>query len=73
MTGQDVFVLADRTVNDVVARIADDQWDMRMPASSARRGADEPPTLREIANYQAYDDSWVPDMLAGKSTDPLAA
>jgi len=38
MTGQEVFVLADRTLNDVVAKIADDQWDMRMPASFARRG-----------------------------------
>ncbi len=33
MTEQEVFVLADRTLNDVVAMIADDQWDMRMPAS----------------------------------------
>jgi len=47
-----------------VAKIADDKWDMRMPASFARRGAGEPPTLREIVNYHAYDDSWVPDMLA---------
>ncbi len=39
MTEQEVFVLADRTLNDVVAKISDDQWDMRMPASFARRGA----------------------------------
>ncbi len=69
MTGQEVFVLADRTLNDVVAKIADDQWDMRMPASPARRGAGEPPTLREIVNYHAYDDSWVPDILAGKTME----
>ena len=61
MTEQEVFVLADRTPNDVVAMIADDQWDMRMPASFARRGAGEPPTLREIVNYHAYDDSLVAD------------
>jgi uncharacterized protein (TIGR03086 family) len=40
-----------------------------MPASFARRGAGEPPTLREIVNYHAYDDSWVPDMLAGKTME----
>jgi hypothetical protein len=57
MTEQEVFVLADRTLNDVVAKIAADQWDMPMPASFARRGAGEPPTLREIVNYHAYDDS----------------
>jgi uncharacterized protein (TIGR03086 family) len=69
MTEQEVFVLADRTLNDVVAKISDDQWDIRMPASFARRGAGEPPTLREIVNYHAYDDSWVADMLAGKTME----
>jgi uncharacterized protein (TIGR03086 family) len=69
VTEQEVFVLADRSLNDVVAKIADDQWEMRMPASFARRGAGEPPTLREIVNYHAYDDSWVPDMLAGKTME----
>jgi uncharacterized protein (TIGR03086 family) len=69
MTEQEVFVLADRTLNDVVAKISDDQWDIRMPVSFARRGEGEPPTLREIVNYHAYDDSWVPDMLAGKTME----
>ncbi|HAC46373.1 MAG TPA: hypothetical protein DCF65_09930 [Chloroflexi bacterium] len=69
MTEQEVFVLADGTLNDVVAKIGDGQWDMRMPASFARRGEGEPPTLREIVNYHAYDDSWVPDMLAGKTME----
>lgn len=69
MTEQEVFVLADRTLNDVVAKVADDQWEMRMPATFARSGSGEPPTLREIVNYHAYDDSWVPDMLAGKTME----
>ncbi len=45
MTEQEVFVLADRTLNDVVAKISDDQWDMRMPASFARRGAGAVPVV----------------------------
>jgi uncharacterized protein (TIGR03086 family) len=69
LTEQEVFVLANRTLNDVVANVSDDQWDIRMPASFARRGAAEPPTLREIVNYHAYDDSWVPDMLAGTTME----
>ncbi len=73
MTEQEVFVLADRILNEVVTKIADDQWDMRMPVRFARRGAGEPPTIREIVNHHAHDDSWVQDMLAGKSTDSLAA
>jgi uncharacterized protein (TIGR03086 family) len=69
MTETEVFVLADHALNDVVARIPDDRWAMEMPASFARRQTDRTPTLREIINYHAYDDAWVPDMLAGKTMD----
>ena len=62
-----VFVLADHALNDVVAQIKDDQWAMAMPASFATRQTDHRPTLREIISYHAYDDAWVPDMLAGKT------
>jgi hypothetical protein len=31
MTEQEVFVLADRTLNDLVAKIGDGQWDMQPP------------------------------------------
>jgi uncharacterized protein (TIGR03086 family) len=71
MTEQEVFVLADKALNDVVAKIADDQWDMVMPATFARRGTTEPPTLRTIVSYHAYDDAWVPHMLAGKTMDEV--
>ncbi len=69
MTEQEVFVLADRALNDVVAEISDDQWDMPMPPTFARRDTAKVPVLREIVNYHAYDDAWVPDMLAGKTMD----
>src|SRR5216684_9083407 len=69
MTEQEIFVLADRTLNGVVAKITDDQWDMRMPVNFARRAGGEPPTLRRIVSYHAYDDAWVPDMLAGKTME----
>ena len=63
----EVFVLADTALNDVVGQIRDDQWAMEMPPTFARRETDRTPTLREIINYHAYDDAWVPDMLAGKT------
>jgi uncharacterized protein (TIGR03086 family) len=69
MTEPEVFVLADRAINDVVAQIRDDQWDLEVPPGFARRQIDRTPTLREIVNYHAYDDAWVPDMLAGKTMD----
>ena len=67
MNEAEVFVLADRALNRVVAQIRDDQWDMEVPPNFARRQTDRTPTLREIINYHAYDDAWVPDMLAGKT------
>jgi uncharacterized protein (TIGR03086 family) len=67
MNEAEVFVLADRALNRVVAQIRDDQWDMEVPPNFARRQTDRRPTLREVINYHAYDDAWVPDMLAGKT------
>jgi hypothetical protein len=68
MQEQDVFVLADHALRNVVNEIKPDQWDMEMPESFARRGGGKV-TLREIISYHAYDDAWVPDMLAGKTMD----
>jgi uncharacterized protein (TIGR03086 family) len=65
----EVFVLADRALNGVIAQIAADQWSMEPPASFRIRRVDHTPTLREIVNYHAYDDAWVPDTLAGKTMD----
>ena len=66
MREQGVFVAADRALQRVVDQIRDDQWEMEMPPDFQRRGG-EPVSLREIINYHAYDDAWVPDMLAGRT------
>lgn len=68
MREQDVFVLADRALERVVGQIRDDQWVMPMPPDFATMGSrSEPLTLREVIGYHAYDDAWVPDMLAGRT------
>jgi len=69
MTEPVVFVLADEALDGVIAQIGEDQWSMEMPAGFAMRQTDHTPTLREIVNYHAYDDAWVPDMLAGRTMD----
>ena len=48
-------------------QIKDDQWEIVLPESFRTRRMDHAPTLREIVNYHAYDDAWVPDMLAGQT------
>jgi uncharacterized protein (TIGR03086 family) len=66
----DVFVLADRTLLGVVAQIGDDQWDRPLPPDFlVRQVGDHRPTLRELIAYHAYDDAWVPDMLAGRTME----
>jgi hypothetical protein len=67
MREPDVFVLADRALNRVVSQIREDQWEIVLPESFRTRRMDHIPTLREIINYHAYDDAWVPDMLAGQT------
>src|SRR6267378_3486293 len=67
MDESQVFVLADRALNAVVVQIKDDQWLIKMPPGFQTGPTDTVPTLREIINYHAYDDSWVPDMLAGRT------
>ncbi len=69
MRDQDVFILADQTLKQVVDQIRDDQWMMTMPPEFAMRDPARNVTLREVINYHAYEDAWVPDMLAGRTME----
>jgi hypothetical protein len=73
MREPDVFVLADRALDRVVGQIRDEQWGIVLPESFRTRRMDHRPTLREIVNYHAYDDAWVPDMLAGRTMEEAGA
>jgi hypothetical protein len=73
MREPDVFVLADSALDRVVSEIREDQWATVLPESFRTRRMDHAPTLREIVNYHAYDDAWVPDMLAGRTIDEAGA
>ncbi len=70
MTEPEVFVLADEAMVTVVNQIKDDQWQMEMgPEFAVRHDHSRAWTLRDVINYHAYDDAWVPDMLAGKTME----
>ena len=69
MDERGVFVLADRALLGIVEQIGDSQWEMLVPDWFPRGGSKGDVTLSEIVNYHAYDDSWVPHMLAGTSMD----
>ena len=63
MTIQELFIRCNEELQIVVDQIGRDQWDLQMPDGTSTR----PTTLREAVNYHAYDDAWVPDVLAGKT------
>jgi len=69
MTEQEVFILADRTLLGVIEQIEDERWDLVVPAEMVhgRTGL----TLRQVVEYHAYDEAWVPDTLAGKTIDEV--
>jgi uncharacterized protein (TIGR03086 family) len=73
MNEPEVFVLADRALARVVAQIRDDQWETVLPTTFATRHRPEPPSLRTLVNYHAYDGAWVPDMLAGRTMEEAGA
>lgn len=66
MDVKDVFVGSEQALTRVVDQIGDHQWTMAMPADFQTRGG-ERLALREVINYHAYDDAWVPEVLAGKT------
>jgi hypothetical protein len=65
---QEVFILADEALNNVVRKIKDEQWHMAMPESFVMADGRKL-DLCGVINYHAYDDAWVPDMMAGKTMD----
>ena len=71
MSEQDVFVLADEALKKVVDEIRDDQWESRVPDDMSPRQPGM--TLRRIIDYHAYDDAWVPDVLAGRTIEEVGA
>ena len=71
MNEQDLFILADTTLLGVINQIRSDQWNMTMPPDFPTSDPSTTATLREIVNYHAYDDAWVPDTLAGKTIEDV--
>lgn len=64
---QEVFIIADQALTAVIDQIADDQWAMPIPAWFQTGRTQSDMTLRTIVNYHAYDDAWVPEVLAAKT------
>lgn len=66
MNEAQAFVEADQTLNVVIQHINDDQWEFEVP-KWILTSSNENRNLKAIVNSLAYEDAWVPDMLAGKT------
>jgi uncharacterized protein (TIGR03086 family) len=71
MSEQDLFIKANQALKQVVDQVKDDQWAMMIPEWFKIGAKQKDLTLRAIINYHAYDDAWVPDVLAGKTKDEV--
>lgn len=71
MDPTEAFVRADSALNSVIQQVRDDQWGMSMPAEFVRQDPEKPVTFREIIDYHAYDEAWIPDMFAGRTMDEV--
>ncbi len=70
---QEIFIMADEALSGLVEQINGDQWGMKLPEWFKIGGNQDRATLtlRDIVNYHAYDDAWVPDVLAGKTKEEV--
>lgn len=64
MKADEVFLQADAALRSVIDRIEPD--DLAVPAPAEWTTLPDP-TIRDILSRHAYDEVWVPDVLAGRS------
>lgn len=67
MTIQELFIRSNEALAKVVAQITEAQWDLMMPEGTSMK----PSNLKAAVQYHAYDDAWVPDVLAGKTSEDV--
>lgn len=63
----EVFIQADLAAVEVFSAIPDEDWQTVLSPIFDMPGADQPQPLRQAINHYAYDNAWVPDMLAGRT------
>jgi len=68
MNRQDLFLMSDAALRDVIDMIEPDQLSLPAPAEWARKPN---PTLRDILAAHAFDEAWVPDVLAGRTAEEV--
>ena len=70
MNQQDLFLMSDAALREVIDMVDLDQLALAAPANWSRKPE---PTLRDILAYHAFDEAWVPDVLAGRTAEEVGA
>jgi hypothetical protein len=68
MKERELFLLADEAIRYVIDRITPDQLELAVPEDWVRVPN---PTLLDVVAAHAYDEAWVPDVLAGRTIDEV--
>jgi hypothetical protein len=68
MKERDLFLMSDAALRDVIDMLDRDQLSLPVPAEWSRKPS---PTLRDIVAAHAYDEAWVPDVLAGRTVEQV--
>jgi hypothetical protein len=68
MKQRDLFLMSDAALRDVIDMLDLDQLSISVPAEWSRRPN---PTLLDILAAHAYDEAWVPDVLAGRTAEQV--
>jgi hypothetical protein len=66
-----VFQLADEAAVRTYARIAPEDAGRLLPPVFDMDGADQPVALGDVLAHAAYDEAWIPDLLAGRTMDEV--
>ncbi len=66
-----VFQLADEAATRAFAVIGPGDMDDELPPLFDMPGADRPVPFRQVLAHAAYDEAWIPDMLAGATMDEV--
>jgi uncharacterized protein (TIGR03086 family) len=66
-----VFVMADEAAEQAYGWVREEHHNSELPPVFDMPGADRPVPLRQVLAHAAYDEAWIPDMLAGRTMDEV--
>ena len=67
MDARELFLLSDAALRSVIDTLTPSDLELIAPAEWSVGHRSASPTLRDIVLRHAYDEAWIPDLLAGRT------